>query len=269
MHNKINGSNSEQSKQDVLVYIICHNDASELIANAITLSNVMTRVVRVSDTSPYFENQIFEKLELPEMQKEWIGKKYIGIITYTFMSKTNGSINFKEMLDTFQTDGPDVISLFNLDFVKPRVQRPVSYIESIAMQHGPFLWMAMYKTLILSNYKDHQIMDTNIKGFFSNWWLAKPKWMLKYIEFNKKARHICTANRTIAEYLKEDAYYTGAHVTGRDQLHLQETKLLKVFGKPFYTLHPFMFERLPCFFFHLEGANVHRFGNITKWSLLD
>jgi hypothetical protein len=255
------------NKSDIIVYVACHNDTAEASARN-QMTDPYYRFVRISDSSPFFESQIFGILARPEYVREWFDKSWVGIVTYSFNQKMGGgSFDFENAMNKVP-GGTDVVSLLNLDFSKPRVGRPVSFVESVSMQHGPFLWMAIYNILKLIGYKESEIMDKNITGFFSNWWLARPTWMIKYIAFCKKCIDICEKHPVVKSYLQEDAYYIGRKVVGRDEL--DKEFLVRTFGKPYYTLQPFIFERLPCFFFGIEGAKVYRgIGQRLDWHLLD
>lgn len=258
----------QQQKQHILLYIVHHDDASGKTAQdyAIKLQEtqpgVLALPMRVSDTSPFFESQVFDHMDLSTHARfEWI-----GVITHSFEKKLGPLPPTIEIeVAKGQEKGADVISLFNLDFSKPRVNRPVSFIESIAMQHGPFMWMAIHHIFKLQGYSERDIMDKNIHGFFSNWWLAKPHVMEKYVKFFKQCKNIVQVHPLVSSYINEDGYYLGY---GHKQT-VDTEKIRKIFNRDYYCLHPFLFERMPAIFFHVEKHVVYRGGVTFAWHLGD
>ena len=250
-----------KDKQILKLYIVAHNQKSAEQANQLVKDHYPYGEVLIlphGEESPYFESDVFKMLD--ERGIDRTSFQYIGIITYSYVKKM-GPINLlqevKDLLD--EGNDPDVISLLNLNFFKPRVNRPVSYIESISMQHGPFMW-----NIIQKMFEGKQILDKNIQGFFSNWFIAKPCWLEKYTKFYIKARELLENDRELSAWVKEDSYYIGSKT-------MSDQQLVKIFGKPQYGLQPFIFERLPPIFFHIEGAKVMRAKNPKPilWNLYD
>lgn len=247
----------------VKIYVACHNDKSEEIANKCAKehsSDVMKYiVVRFTDPSPYFESQMFIHLE--KIRDEWKDEDYVGLVTYSFFEKMSGKIDMVKEINTFRESDKDVLSLYNFKFVKMSTKQMVSFVETIGFQHGTFAWMIMYNILkTIGRYTDEQLFDKNIQSFMSNWWLAKPDWMMKYIMFCKKCMRFVESNKQVKEFMCEPSYYTGAlqNVPTKERDVLNEERLKGIFNRPYYTLQPFIFERLPCFFFHIEGAKIHQ-----------
>ena len=264
--------------QLLLLYIVCHDDKSQATANDL-VKNIYpyAKVVRVPNNSPYFESEVFLELAKPDYKNDWNSGhyKYVGVITYSFVKKMGNIKILEELQKLIEKEGEgshndiDVASILNLDFGKTRVNRPVSFVESISMQHGPFLWLAIsrvLKTLVPScrRLSEKELLNKNIKGFFSNWFVAKPTWMDRYVKFYANARKLCETNAEIAECVREDSYYIGQNTMTNEQL-------VHIFGRPQYGLEPFLFERLPPLFFGFEGAKVARFDNpkVVMWGLCD
>lgn len=255
-------------KPSILLYIICHDSKSEENATRFSLkvANEQAKVravpFRVSDSSPYFESQVFETMDLSKnIEYEWV-----GVITSSFESKMGINVPcIQKQVEDGELSGASVISLFNLDFVKPRVNRSVSFIESIAMQHGPYIWMAIHYLFKLQGFKEDEIMNQEIKGFFSNWWIAKPHVMKLYVEFFKRCQKIVDVHPLVSSYVNQDSYYLGY---GHKQ-SVENEKIKKIFGRDYYCLHPFLFERLPPIFFHIMKFKVYRGGVTYVWNLGD
>ena len=254
--------------KSILLYIVYHDDESEVKAKQ-TAQRIMHAepsvepyTIRVSNESPYFESQVFAKMNL-EFHDSF---KWIGVVTHNFDSKNaHNPINIEKQVGHGEANGADVISLLNIDFEKPRVGRSVSFVESAAMQHGPFLWMVIHYLFKMQGYKEEDFTNKDIQGFFSNWWLAKPAVMAKYVKFVKQCQHIVSVNPLVSRYIKEDGYYLGhAH-----KKSINDERLQKIFGCTHYTLHPFVFERLPPIFCHVIGCKLYRAGSVVNWHLGD
>jgi hypothetical protein len=253
----------------ILLYIVCHDDTSCIKATAYanelkaTQPAITSRITRVNPKSPYFESQVFGQMNVALHYKY----KWIGVITYSFKDKLGSNTpNIQEEVTKAAASAStaNVVSLFNLDFSKPRVNRPVSFAESVAMQHGPFLWMAIYHLFKVQGFKAEDLLQTK-SGFFSNWWLASPKAMAAYISFYKNCVKLVETHPLISKYIMEDSYYLGY---GHKKTVTDES-LIETFGRDRYCLHPFVFERLPAFFFGLKGMTVHRGGVTASWPLSD
>jgi hypothetical protein len=241
---------------DSKIYVICHDDKSEEEAR----KSCEYDIIRISDTNPYFESQVFEHLE--EKRGEWENKAYVGIITYSIFKKIN-DVRLDVLIQRGKDTGADIIPVLNIKFHKPRVSTNVSFVESVAFQHGPFAWHIIYNVLKnVGGFRDDQIFDKSFDGFISNWWIAKPLWMSKYISFVKASKQYIETTEILSEMVKENAYYLGANTVDAE-------KLRKTFGVPHYCLHPFIFERLPAFYFNLEKAKVIQSHYCIDWNLID
>jgi len=70
--------------------------------------------------------------------------------------------------------------------------------------------------------------------------MAKPKSMLSYIKFIKNSVILMENLENIQTAIWSDPNYSN---------RIGEETVLKIFGHPHYTYHPFIGERLPCIFF--------------------
>jgi hypothetical protein len=81
--------------------------------------------------------------------------------------------------------------------------------------------------------------------------MAKPEWVSKYIIFYKKVIDIMENNINVKNMLYQHSNYYG-------KLIEYPQILIKICGKPYYTFHPFIIERLVCFFFWIEKAKLYQ-----------
>ena len=80
--------------------------------------------------------------------------------------------------------------------------------------------------------------------FYCNLWATNSSNLQQYLIFFNSAKNICDNDENIKNVFNTNAQYAGL---------LQPTQLKQKIGFPYYTWHCFVFERLPCFYFHLNG----------------
>ena len=180
-----------------------------------------------------FESNFFNYLN--SHQNEWINKKYVGLITYSIADKIS-VFDFNELS---QKD-TDVISFNNYYLT--------TMVKHAEVRHKNFIYIWKY-ILNKLGYDSNDCVSDDIPSYFNNYWMAKPEWMLKYIAFFNKAINIIENDDEISSYLYQNSNYNGK---------LPPNKLIEISGKPYYTFHPFIIERLPCFFFWHEKASLYQ-----------
>ena len=123
-----------------------------------------------------------------------------------------------------------------------------SSLTTQAKSHALFntIWFQLMDQLGL----DAVTIDKTVRPFYSNYWIAKPSWMKKYIAFYKKAQHVMDTYTSIQTALWSNIGYPLSS-------SMNQTRCLEVFSRPYYPYHPFICERLPCVFFTLQGAHIH------------
>lgn len=242
----------------ILVYVICHDEKSNNIAQEEIkkqfISDVTFKIIQVSNTNPLFESQIF--LYLDDHKDEWMNKKYVGIISYSFWSKTvKTDIDLSKSLGVLkESDDVDVLPLFNLQFVK-RVSGikfvPSTFYESVGILHGSNAVLLLHKICnVTMGMKDEEIKRVCDKSvpFMCNWWFAKPYCMKKYIEFFNQSYKFVQKNAFAKELIESHALYQDEKIS--------EDQMMKIFNKPYYNMYPFIFERLPIIFFNYKNAKI-------------
>lgn len=218
---------------NIKMHILYHDDRSLDICKYMEKYN-WVNLTYIKSTI-YFESNFI--LELKQRANEWKNLDFIGIMTYGFKQKyCNYDI---QHIANLHSDC-DVITLNNYPMLP-------------LVKHGEFCHPNFVKIwtnlLSLLGYNDTQILNQSIPVFINNYWLAKPAVLIEYILFFEKVINIFETNTTIKEWLYEDAKY----VTGTVPLD----KLIEISGKPYYTHHAFVLERLPCFFFWVKGYKIY------------
>lgn len=236
------------SADDVIIYVVCHDDASKAQADDLVATHYpYGKVVRIPQT-PYFESAIFD--HMIKNTHEWIEKKWVGIITYNFNKKLKGPTDILEAIR--ENESADIIPFFNLTFVRQKTNTVFNAIDAVGLQHGSYLILIIYKLLMRQGYREDQIIDKRTPSFFCNFWVAKNIWMQRYLRFFATCKKIIETDPLLSSYINEEAIYDNGNLT--------KERLMQICGKPYYTFHPFVFERLPCHFFHMNGAKFGKGG---------
>lgn len=249
----------------VRIYVVCHDDASQLEAQSLCNEHYpgLCQIIRVSDASPYFESQVFAFLH--EHKDQWVDKfDYVGVCPYSWKAKFKLDVGLMGILGRNHPN-VDVYGLFNVEFFKKRANTKVSYIEALTIQHGPFMLCALLRMCRELGFTEDQVLSKNTRGFFCNHWIAKPQWMLKYVEFYKQIHTMMETDPVIKDYLGNNSWYDGKLVKSEEG----KAKLEAISGKPYYTLHTFLLERLPALFFYMSGAEIKHAGIAAKYTFND
>lgn len=224
-----------KNESDILIYILYHNQESYTMATKF-LKFKWAKLRKIYSTK-YFESIVF--LYLDKNRDEWINKKFVGFLTYNSYKKTR--LFDIEYLANEYSDY-DIIS-FNNSYHSPLLIQAES-------DHPSFIniWEQI---LLLLNYDLLDILSLKIPLFYNNYWMAKPSWISKYIEFYINILYIMENNNKIKYLLYNNSNYKG-------KLLEYPSILIKMCGRPYYTFHPFIIERLPCFFFWVNKAKIYQ-----------
>jgi hypothetical protein len=227
--NYINNNNS-----DILIYILYHNQESFKLASTF-IKYKWARLRKIYSTK-YFESIIF--LYLDNNREEWINKKFVGFLTYNSYKKIK-IFDIEYLANKYYNY--DVISFNNHNS---------SLLITSEKSHPNFI--NIWEQILLSlGYNIDDILSSNIPAYYNNYWMAKPVWIDKYIKFYKKVIDIMENNNQIRYMLYNNSKYNG-------KLLQYPEILIKMCGRPYYTFHPFIIERLVCFFFWIEKAKLYQ-----------
>lgn len=250
----------------MFVYISCHDDASEREAR-----HMARHVWRIDDdplssvvfvrlpASPFLESAIYDILY--ERRGEWERADYVCLLTYSIARKLEAfggpgragaaaaaapapGERWRRLRQSLAQTTPDVAGLCRIDFLKKSVGGvgvPVSVLEGAVFQHGLNFYRAWHALLRAMGLDEDAIVDPTVPGFFCNWWVARPWAMKSYIAFYRRAAALVRADRGLAALMGKDACYDGT---------MTHEQLVRTFeGRTFYPVQPFVFERLPSFFY--------------------
>jgi hypothetical protein len=217
----------------IRIYILCYNEQSYAYALR-DYSNIEWAKIIYINSTVLFENIMYDSILLDNYD-DWKDFDYVGTISW----KAGYKIRLPDInkLATFlETNRFDVIPFYFID---------ANLINRTTYYHPKFryLWI---KILTKLGYSETQITK-NIKAFYCNYWITTPILMLEYIKFFKKVKHCIDTYDEIHEDIWSDSHFNSSTL-------LSPEKCLVTFGKPYYPYHPFIYERIPCFFFDLTAT---------------
>jgi hypothetical protein len=218
----------------IRLYILCYHEESQKKANE-EYGNYEWAKVLFIETTPYLENIMYSNWLL-ENKNDWKDFDYVGTISWSASEKI-GKINMNQIITRLEREDPDIYAFWYYS---------CNMVLHANYWHPKFssLW---YRLLFYKKLSYFDILNSDIKAFFGNYWMCKPSWMEAYIEFFKDCKTILENQTDLQEDLWSDTGYKGK---------LSKEKLLEIYGKPYYPYHPFLLERLPCFFFWWKKAKL-------------
>jgi hypothetical protein len=217
----------------IRIYILCYDEQSYMYALRDYGNKEWAKIVHIK-TTVLFENIMYDSWLL-ENYEDWKDFDYIGTISWKAGYKIQLP-NIDKLSIFLDKNKFDVIPFYFID---------ANLINRTTYYHPKFryLWI---KILTKLGYNETQITK-NIKAFYCNYWLTTPKLMLEYIEFFKKVKECMDTYQEI----QEDIWSNSKH---RSSTLTSPQICLATFGKPYYPYHPFIFERIPCFYFDLNAT---------------
>lgn len=217
----------------VVVYVLCYDDVSERVARD-AFPYPWARPLRIPESTVYMEGKAFADL-LPALRHEWEDADYVGTLSYRAHSKIEVPLDLEAVCER---SGADVVALAPLT---------CNMLEQATVAHPRFLelWVPVLGAL---GFSEEQATHPDVPAFLCNYWVARPAWVLRYLDFYARAVRVLETRPDIQDVLWSDPGYV---------TKLPKDTLLRIYGKPYITYHPFVCERLACFFFWEQGAAVH------------
>ncbi len=220
------------------LYIIVHDEKSQGIAESWSQCAPWVEILRI-DSTVFFES-IAYKNNFPFIatrEKSWQNLDYVGIATYKTLKVTSME-KLKAYLELASAKSYDVVPLMgtgeHLD-------------QQAVMGHGAGFMERWEKLLLSMNYSSDDILKySKIEVFLRNTYIIKPQWLIMLSRFMSNAIDTYQKDKVLQALFKQNAHY-------------RESKLpvaRKIFNQEYYEWHPFIFERLPCFFFHYYNASI-------------
>jgi hypothetical protein len=229
---------------DRIIYVLCYDDITEQKAHAEFDKFPWARVYRIPEIS---QNHLFEgvmyQTELMKVYDEWKDKKYVGTVGYNMFDRIKTSLVIV---------GVNIEDYIN--YIIGRIETPddVDFVGFITIirdmwDHPPYCKQIMrdlvFKNAKILNKKYYvwDKIDNGKPAYYSNYWMASPNTMLKYIHYFN--------TRWLPALESHNLIWTNAFYNG----NLSREKLLKLSNGrcDYYPLHTFINERLPNIYFRI------------------
>jgi hypothetical protein len=208
------------------IYILSFNDETFNFANERYSNYDWAKVIKI-ETTVLFESIMYDKW-LIDNEDDWKDFDYIGFLSWKFEYKIIMP-DFNKIIEILEKNNSyELVPLFICN-TKPIYDHEHMYI----------ILKSLFKEL---NYPDDYLTSNNFLAIYCNFWIARIDILRKYLIFFKKCKNIINNNHIIQKYIYLDAKYGNCS--------LPKEKLLQIFNKPYYYYHPFIYERIPTYYFH-------------------
>lgn len=227
-----------------LMYIISYNNASSYIAEKYAACRKSwVKVIRLPLTK-YYETAIYFYLD--RHRAEWRRYQYVLFATYKSLTPSllhpslpvQTFANIKEMLILAQNDVADVY---------PFVRGSRQLLNSSVAYHGEDFSKAWFSIMNELHISASLLEKCNqMYPFYRNLYMIKPHILERLMTNMGNIFHVTVENQKIKSLVEKDAHYQlGAPRIAQ-----------KIFGTPYYQLHPFLFQLFTPCLLKLMGARI-------------
>jgi hypothetical protein len=211
----------------IVLYLLCPDEETlEITKSKYKEINWLYPICmpKLNTVLPIFENAVYKILL--ELKNQWEFADFVGTLSWNFESK----VKLLGIESTLKCKS-------QYDFVPFWVIRDRSAVNSGISNHGDNFGTA-WSYLKYRNRFINIIMNKEVVECGSNYWMCRPYLMVEFIEWHRK--NLMFANENF-ELFSSEAFYPAGNMNG--------TKMIQIWGKPFYPLLPFVFERFNIMFF--------------------
>jgi len=178
------------------------------------------------------------KENLPLLVEEWKTFDYVGLATYR---------SVKELpMDKLVSHLRLAICCYE---VVPLLNGHRGLLEQAIAGHSdhfPIVWDALLSSLGHTSTEIRKY--DNVETFWRNSFITTPRKLYDLIKFMNQAIQVTNSNETLSRILQQDAKYNEPR---------SKLITLRIFGTKYYQWHPFVFERLPIFYFYSRNITVY------------
>lgn len=179
------------------------------------------------------QNKFFEAQLFTQDVVKGLNTDYVGHVAYSYLKKIP-AYDFESLVG--MNPNADVITLMTGQH---------DMYEFANMYHPGF--MEVWDRLVrLLGYEPNPAP----KPFYCNYWIMKKEIFEKYCVVAQRAMKFLDEDFVLKDLVNRDSGYKGTHEC------LPADKLMEICGKPYYTFHPFIIERLVCLFVDREKCKV-------------
>lgn len=224
---------------DFALFVTCHDESSKQYTDDFCSTNNWSYPLFIDISTKYFESIVY-KSYLPINYDKWKSYDYVILTQYKVIQSIQYSNNeILRLIDVAYFDKYDVI---------PIVRTNLKLITQGELTHGQNFTLAWYALLEGLGYPREIIKEFELVPLFTrNSFIIKTNVLKELCLFMNKAIEVSIFNETVSKYLSVDSYYIGG---------LSSTTVSQIFGVDYYQLHPFIFERLPIFYFYSSKLKI-------------
>ena len=227
-----------------ILYLVAHDSDSEHAARKFShCRESWMQPVRINSTV-FFESVLYRDV-FPPYQQEWENVDYVVTATYKTVGKQLHYNKYTQSLDLIY-ESLRIARDGQYDIV-PFLRSGSGTMSFCTYFHGKQFKAAWDALLMELGYTLPLIRSLyEIKSFYRNIYVIKPKILKELMGFMSRAMQIATNNPTVRALLQVDSKYKEG----------SEEVAMRIFGTKYYQLHPFIFERLPSFYLHASNAKI-------------
>jgi hypothetical protein len=179
---------------------------------------------------PFLENRVLRDCV---RCGDHLGSDYYGVLSWRFSQKTGKKgVDVQSAIER-DADRPDVYSFFG------NAPDANVWLRAVLVCH-PLRLAEIAQKIFNRLGRTEDIFELKTPVIYSNYWIARPFVLERYVsEMLVPAMSLMEEDDEIRTLCFEDARYRPVHHRA-----LSPRKCKKIFGRPYYTYHPFICERL-------------------------
>ena len=225
----------------IKIYVLCYDDHSQDHALITYKCFEWASVLRIQSSTKELENIMYLSW-FEENKDDWCGYDFVGTLSWSADKKLDltkldrflSSIRDGNLENLTEADKIQFVPFLDFNILR------YSMIEQTQINHHKFRYI--WNTLLKNDYRYDVINSRKIPFFACNYWMASPEFLLKYCKFQKSIKRKIDENEELL-HINSDSGYVGK---------ISKERLIEIFGVPYYTYHPFVYERLIGFFLHVN-----------------
>ena len=225
-----------------LIYVLCPSAETFEKAQSDFSSHAPWIKPIMIPTTFYLEGVMYSHI-LKRRQNEWEHAQFVGTLAHSAIEKLHSIDGVVSTLQDAVKERADVAAFMYMGD---------SLLAAAEKWHPGFLklWAG---TLRFLGFPIEKILDETIPSYYCNYWAATPEAMKEYMHFFKVFVHALDTLPCISDDVWNDSGYSGR---GPEIAGLSPAKCMQIWGVDYYPFHPFLLERLPCFYFWATGRKT-------------
>lgn len=169
-----------------IIYILCHNDETERLANSEFSKYSWARIYRIpKDSQTYLMESVMYQSELMKLYDEWKECDYVGTLSYKLPARLayppfSTMENISNLVET--ADG-DVVSFRTYEHSHADILPNFRKILTDTCVRVGIKVNTLPKYNVLSRKVEYKNALDTMPCIFHNYWMTTPRLMLAYIKF--------------------------------------------------------------------------------------